>query len=136
MWFPGTSLTDISTAPRSLTARGFALMTRSAQRLQIRRVPEQRGIAVVFPNVIDFELQLDVLTRRARIRVVDEDLQTEAKPPGGAVPAAHVAIAAGVFAQHGMGTAATAGHEEPAARLRAVLHYGSPSRGEAGFCAL
>lgn len=45
-------------------------MTGRTERLEIRTIPEACGMPVMFHDVIDFELHLDMVTLRAFVRLL------------------------------------------------------------------
>jgi len=70
-------------------------------------------------DVVDLEGKGDVATLRAGVRLVDQDLVAQARPPGGVVPAAHGGIEPDAVPRAG-----PTGDENGTARLGAVLHLG------------
>jgi hypothetical protein len=92
-------------------------MTRRTQGLQVSAVPEERRIVVMGLDVVDVELVLHVATVGTGIRLVLEDLVTQAGPAQGAVPAP----GSGVGTDR-MRRAAPTGNEDPTTWLCAVLH--------------
>lgn len=68
-------------------------------------------------DVVNLEGEGDLATLRARIRLLHQDLLTQAEPPGDAVPATDVHVGA-----HGVASAGPTGDERRTPGLRAVLH--------------
>lgn len=69
-------------------------MAAFTERAEVRAIKELPPIALMFPHVMDFELQPHTLTIRACVRLFHQDLLPQACPAHGAVEFAHVLVVA------------------------------------------
>ena len=72
-------------------------------------------------DVVHLEMQHDLVTVGASVRLLSQDLRTERLPLRGAVPAAGGVVGALVFARHAMRATAALGGELGAARHDAEM---------------